>query len=52
MNALAVLKMAARQAWQGWRAGEFNVLLAALFVAVLALAALSAWAGRTRRKLS
>ena len=28
-------RMAARQAWSGWRNGEFGVLLAALFVAAL-----------------
>ena len=52
MTARGMWRMAGRQAWAGWRNGEFGVLMAALFVAVLALAALSAWAGRTRRKLS
>ena len=44
--------MAARQAWQGWRAGEFNVLLAALFVAVLALAGVGSIAQRTTDALA
>ena len=36
MTFAGAMRMAARQAWQGWRNGEFGVLLAALFVAVLA----------------
>lgn len=40
-------RMAARQAWSGWRNGEFGVLLAALFVAVLALAGVGSIAQRT-----
>ncbi|MEF9978389.1 MAG: hypothetical protein RR834_07855, partial [Thermomonas sp.] len=44
--------MTARQAWQGWRAGEFNVLLAALFVAVLALAGVGGIAQRTSDALA
>jgi putative ABC transport system permease protein len=46
------MRMAARQAWQGWRAGEFNVLLAALFVAVLALAGVGSIAQRTTDALA
>ena len=44
--------MAARQAWQGWRNGEFGVLLAALFVAVLALAGVRSIAQRTTDALA
>ncbi len=44
--------MAARQAWQGWRNGEFGVLLAALFVAVLALAGVGSIAQRTTDALA
>lgn len=44
--------MAARQAWQGWRNGEFGVLLAALFVAVLALAGVGSVAQRTTDALA
>ena len=52
MNAISLMRMAARQAWQGWRAGEFNVLLAALFVAVLALAGVGSIAQRTTDALA
>ncbi len=44
--------MAARQAWSGWRNGEFGVLLAALFVAVLALAGVGSIAQRTTDALA
>ncbi|MCR6495356.1 hypothetical protein LJB71_03290 [Thermomonas sp. S9] len=44
--------MAARQAWSGWRNGEFGVLLAALFVAVLALAGVGSLAQRTSDALA
>jgi putative ABC transport system permease protein len=44
--------MAARQAWQGWRNGEFGVLLAALFVAVVALASVGSIAQRTTDALA
>ena len=44
--------MAARQAWSGWRNGEFGVLLAALFVAVLALAGVASIAQRTTDALT
>ncbi len=47
MTLAGVMRMAARQAWQGWRAGEFGVLMAALFVAVLALAGVGSIAQRT-----
>jgi len=46
------MRMAARQAWQGWRNGEFGVLLAALFVAVLALAGVGSIAQRTTDALA
>ncbi|MDO5610695.1 MAG: FtsX-like permease family protein [Pseudomonadota bacterium] len=52
MNFLALLRMAARQTRQGWRNGEFNVLLAALLVAVLALAGVGAIAQRTTDALA
>lgn len=46
------MRLAARQAWQGWRNGEFGVLLAALFVAVLALAGVGSIAQRTTDALA
>lgn len=52
MTPEATLRMAARQAWQGWRNGEFGVLLAALFVAVLALAGVGSIAQRTTDALA
>ena len=52
MTFLGVMRMAARQAWQGWRNGEFGVLLAALFVAVLALAGVGSIAQRTTDALA
>ena len=52
MSAVSLMRMAARQAWQGWRAAEFNVLLAALFVAVLALAGVGSIAQRTTDALA
>ena len=52
MTAAGLLKMAARQAWQGWRAGEFGVLLAALFVAVVALSGVGSIAQRTTDALA
>ncbi len=52
MTAVGLLKMAARQAWQGWRAGEFGVLLAALFVAVVALSGVGSIAQRTTDALA
>lgn len=47
MTVAGGLRMTLRQAWQGWHAGEFGVLLAALFVAVLALAGVGSIAQRT-----
>lgn len=47
-----LLRMAARQAWSGWRNGEFGVLLAALFVAVLALAGVGSLTQRTSDALA
>ena len=44
--------MAGRQAWAGWRNGEFGVLMAALFVAVLALAGVGSIAQRTTDALA
>ena len=52
MTLAGVMRMAARQAWQGWRNGEFGVLLAALFVAVLALAGVGSIAQRTTDALA
>src|SRR5690606_13427928 len=52
VNVASVVRMAARQAWQGWRNGEFGVLLAALFVAVLALAGVGSIAQRTTDALA
>ena len=52
MTPEATLRMAARQAWQGWRNGEFGVLMAALFVAVLALAGVGSIAQRTTDALA
>ena len=52
MTFAGVMRMAARQAWQGWRNGEFGVLLAALFVAVLALAGVGSIAQRTTDALA
>ena len=45
-------RLAAQQAWSGWRNGEFGVLLAALFVAVLALAGVGSIAQRTTDALT
>lgn len=47
-----LLRMAARQAWSGWRNGEFGVLLTALFVAVLALAGVGSLTQRTSDALA
>ncbi len=44
--------MVVRQAWSGWRNGEFGVLLAALLVAVLALAGVGSIAQRTTDALA
>lgn len=52
MTAAGLWRMAARQAWQGWRNGEFGVLLAALFVAVVALAGVGSIAQRTTDALA
>ena len=52
MTFAGTMRMAARQAWQGWRNGEFGVLLAALFVAVLALAGVGSIAQRTTDALA
>jgi putative ABC transport system permease protein len=52
MTVAGLWKMAARQAWQGWRNGEFGVLLAALFVAVVALAGVGSIAQRTTDALA
>ena len=52
MTFAGAMRMAARQAWQGWRNGEFGVLLAALFVAVLALAGVGSIAQRTTDALA
>ena len=52
MTFAGTLRMATRQAWQGWRNGEFGVLLAALFVAVLALAGVGSIAQRTTDALA
>ena len=52
MTPAGTLRMAGRQAWQGWRNGEFGVLLAALFVAVLALAGVGSVAQRTTDALA
>ena len=46
------LRMSLRHAWQGWKQGEFTVLLAALFIAVLALASVGSIAQRTTDALS
>lgn len=42
-----LVRMAARQAWSAWRNGDFGVLLAALFMAVLALAGVGSVVQRT-----
>jgi putative ABC transport system permease protein len=52
MTFAGTMRMATRQAWQGWRNGEFGVLLAALFVAVLALAGVGSIAQRTTDALA
>ncbi|RZA18187.1 MAG: FtsX-like permease family protein [Lysobacteraceae bacterium] len=52
MTFAGTLRMATRQAWQGWRNGEFGVLLAALLVAVLALAGVGSIAQRTTDALA
>jgi putative ABC transport system permease protein len=45
-------RMAAHQAWSAWRNGDFGVLLAALFVAVLALAGVGSVVQRTSDALT
>lgn len=52
MTARGLWRMAGRQAWAGWRNGEFGVLMAALFVAVLALAGVGSIAQRTTDALA
>ena len=52
MTARGMWRMAGRQAWAGWRNGEFGVLMAALFVAVLALAGVGSIAQRTTDALA